>query len=96
MDTVLGVNAHMLLSLHLIQEGESWTASVSKSLALIKATCSDIEDNLEVGPQSNQLMVHLSHYTKRLATMRMGYEYLATISKIAQRHSNLFSNGGER
>ena len=63
MDSVLGINAYMMLSPHLIQEGESWTASVSKSLALIKATCADIEDKLEVDPQFNQVMVHLSHYT---------------------------------
>ena len=55
----------------------------------MKATCSHIEDKLEVGPQFNQLMVHLSHYTKRLATMRTGYEYLATMSTIVQRHFQL-------
>ena len=69
-----------MLSHHLIQEGESWTAPVSKSLALIKATCSDIEDKVEKGPQDQNLMVHLSHYTQRLATMRTAYEYLVTMS----------------
>ena len=31
----------------------------------------------------------------RLATMRTACEYLATMSMIAQRNSNWFSNGGE-
>ena len=35
MDYVLGINACMMLSPHLIHEGESWTASVSESLAVI-------------------------------------------------------------
>ena len=58
---VLGINAYMLLILGVIQEGEGWTPSVSTSLALIKATCADIEDKLEVDPQFSQVMVHLSH-----------------------------------
>ena len=76
MDSVLGINAYMMLSPHLIQEGESWTASVSKSLDIIKATCSAIEHKLEVDPQIHKWMVFFSEYTKRLATMRTAYEYL--------------------
>ena len=62
---------------------------------MIKATCSDIEAKLETNQQYHILMVHLSQYTKRLATMRTACEYLATMSMIAQRNSNLFSNGGK-
>ena len=40
-------------------------------------------------------MAHLPHLTTRLATMCTAYEYLATMSMIAQRNSNLFSKGGE-
>ncbi len=55
---------------------------------MIKATCSAIADKLDKDPQYQKLMVHLSHYTKRLATMRTAYEYLVTMSMIAQRNSN--------
>ena len=57
---------------------------MSKSLEMIKALCSAIEDKLEVDPQFIQLLVHLSHSTKRLATTRTAYEYLATMSMLAQ------------
>ena len=88
MDYVLGVNAYMTFSPHLAHEGESWIASVSQSLALIKKTSSNIEDKVEVDPDFSQLMVHLPHYAQRLATMRICYEYLATMSVIVRRHRN--------
>ena len=62
---------------------------------MIKATCSCIEDQLEKDPQYQELMVHLSQYTKRLATMRAAYEYVAATSMIVQRISHFLSNGGE-
>ena len=57
-DSVLGINASMMRSPHFIQERESWTESVSKSLDMIKATCSAFEDKLEQGPQYQQVMMN--------------------------------------
>ena len=63
---------------------------------MIKAKSSAIEDKLEKEPHDQKLMAHLSRYTKRLAITLTTYEYLATMSMIAQRNSNfVFSNGGE-
>ena len=78
------------------KKGERWTAPVSKSLEIIKATCSTIEDKLEKGPQYQQLIARLSHYTKRIATMRTAYEYLATLSMSAQSKSKyVVIHGGQ-
>ena len=63
-DSVLGISASMMLNPHLIQQGEDWTGSVSKSLAMTKAKCSAIEDKLEKDPQYHMLMLHLSQIYK--------------------------------
>ena len=80
----MGHHASMMLSPHLIEEGRIWTVTVSKSLDIISAHSTAIEDKLEQGTQYQKVMVHLSHFTARLATMRAAYEYLATMSMIAQ------------
>ena len=39
---------------------------------------------VEVDAVFSQMPVHLSHYTQRMATMRICYEYLATMSDCAE------------
>ena len=51
----------------------------------MRQLASAIKYKFERGPQYHKLMVRLSHLTKRLATMCTAYEYLATISMIAQK-----------
>ena len=95
MDHVKSVNAYTMLSPNVIQEGENWAASVSESFARMKATCKDIAERFEGDAQYAQLRKELSQYSQSLATMRMAYEYLASMSIIVQRNSNCFSHGGE-
>ena len=56
LETVFAVSASMMLRPNLNHEAVSLTAAVPTSLAIRKATVSDIEDKLEVDPQCNQLM----------------------------------------
>jgi hypothetical protein len=95
MDSVLDINAHVLLSPNLIQQAELWTGSVSVSLANMRTICFNIQENFEEDPQFEMLLLYLSRYAKRLSTMRSGYEHLATMSTLARKHPYFFSNGAE-
>jgi hypothetical protein len=47
-------------------------------------------DKLEKDTQYQTLMVHVSQYTRSLATTRTAYEYVAAMSMIAQKNFNFF------
>ena len=96
MGSVLNLNPFMMLNPHMTQEGESWTGLVSESLEMFTAICSlpSIEDKLRNGRVYHNLMSALSNLAMRLASMRALYEYLATMCDLAQKHANLFSDGG--
>jgi len=55
-DSLSSVNASMLLSPNLTHYGENWIESVSKSLHMVKATCSAFADKLESDEKSRKFI----------------------------------------
>ena len=95
MDHVLDINAYVLLSPNFDQQASTWTKAVAQSLEGMRRTCEHIYDISEEDPHLDDLMQDLSLHARRLATMRTGFEHLATMSMLVRKHRSFFSNGGE-
>ena len=90
MENVKSINAYTKFNPNVLQECEEWAASVSQSFGRLRATCMGIAERFEGDAQYEQyeqLREELAQYSRSLATMRVAYEYLASMSTIVQRNT---------